>query len=214
VIYRTRDAFLKSEKNPIFNYDPGNCIIFSRDIKSQFKELHNMCEGFPLLVNGISISSVEALYQACKFPQNKEMQRRIIKAEYAFEAKEISKECDQNLIRADWLDVQVLIMEWCERVKLFQNWDEFSKLLLSLEDLEIVLESLKKDFFWSAIRVIREGCPDFLVGSNFNGRILTELRDNLKIGVDKISQNFSILPPPPVRDFLLLGEKIRVIKRS
>lgn len=66
-------------------------------------------------------------------------------------------------------------MRWCLRVKLFNNWDKFSTLLLSTEDLPIVEES-NKDDFWGAKPVD----INLLIGTNALGRLLMELRDEIK----------------------------------
>ncbi|MCZ2845248.1 MAG: NADAR family protein [Candidatus Bathyarchaeota archaeon] len=70
----------------------------------------------------------------------------------------------------------IQIMRWCLKVKLFQNRYKFSELLLETGDNEIVEES-KKDDFWGAI----PSDKNLLVGINALGRLLTELRGDLKM---------------------------------
>ena len=68
-------------------------------------------------------------------------------------------------------------MRWCLRVKLAQNWSAFTKLLLSTGAKAIVEES-RKDDFWGAKAIDKST----LVGMNVLGRLLMELREEIKHG--------------------------------
>lgn len=161
----------------------------------------NMSSGFPLLVNGISIRSSEALYQACRFPEYPDIQRKIISQTSPMTAKMVAKP-HLSKTRPDWDEIKVFVMKWCVRVKLFQNWDSFGELLLNSGDLFIV-EFSKKDSFWGAKPVDEE----YLVGVNAMGRILMEVRDKIV----KVNTKPEFVPKLPVKNFFLLGEDIKII---
>ena len=133
-----------------------------------------MAAGFPFEVNGVRIPSSEALYQACRFPHMPEVQRLIISQRSPMTAKMRSKPHRKNS-RSDWNQVRVPVMRWCLRVKLAQNWQKFAELLLTTEERPIVEESGKNDF-WGA-KPLENGT---LVGRNVLGRLLMELREELK----------------------------------
>ena len=154
-------------------YDPAASIVFLKT-KERFGGLSNMAAGFPLWVNGIQIRTSEALYQACRFPHMPDVQRGIIDERSPMTAKMRSKPFRKNS-RPDWDAVRVKIMRWCLRVKLAQNWKEFGRLLLATGERAIVEQS-RKDDFWGA-KVAEDGS---LVGMNVLGRLLMELREQLK----------------------------------
>lgn len=54
-----------------------NCATFFK-VTEEFGGLSNMAGGYPLVINGITVFSSEALYQACRFPHQPEWQREII----------------------------------------------------------------------------------------------------------------------------------------
>ena len=105
--------------------------------------------------------------------------------------------------RPDWFQVRVKIMRWCLRVKLAQHWSRFGELLLQTDDRQIVEESHKDDF-WGAKPVDRET----LVGTNALGRLLMELREELKTAEREL---LTRVEPLPIPDFLLNGEPISVV---
>lgn len=104
-----------------------------------------MSPGYPLEINRIKIRTSEALYQACRFPHNIEVQRLIISERSPMTAKMRSKPFKSET-RKDWDDIRLLIMRWCLRAKLLQNWDKFHELLISTGDLPIVEESNRDSF--------------------------------------------------------------------
>ncbi|TOH22921.1 hypothetical protein, partial [Vibrio parahaemolyticus] len=55
-------------------YDIKNAAAFKKTTE-QWGELSNMCAGFPVVVNGVPIKSVEALYQACRYPYHPDIQK-------------------------------------------------------------------------------------------------------------------------------------------
>lgn len=183
-------------------YDPTTAAVFCKTTE-RFGGLSNMAGGFPLRVDGINILTSEALYQACRFPHLPTVQRLIIEQRSPMTAKMKSKPYrDQS--RADWDSVRVRIMRWCLRVKLAQNWNTFSDLLRSTGDRPIV-ELSRKDEFWGAKS--QEG--GMLVGMNVLGRLLMELREQLKRAT---GEDLKRVEPVPIANFLLAEKPIGVVQ--
>lgn len=189
--------------NDLRHYDPAVCVTF-RKTKEAFGGLSNMAGGFPVCVNGISIRSSEALYQACRFPHRPEVQQLILDQKSPMTAKMKSKPYRMDS-RQDWDQVRTTIMRWALRVKLYCN-KKFYDLLISTGNLPIV-ENSSKDFFWGAIPK-----PDgMLVGRNILGRLLMELREEIR---DKKISFPTLLSSPKIPDFLLLGTAIGELECS
>ncbi len=169
--------------------------------KEKYGGLSNMAGGYPLVVNDIKIRTSEALYQACRFPHMPEVQQLIIEQRSPMTAKMKGKPHRQNS-RPDWNAVRVKIMRWCLQVKLAQNWDSFSELLLETANLPIVEQS-RRDDFWGAKPVDK----DTLIGVNALGRLLMELREQVK---DDPSELLHV-DPLPIPNFLLYEHQIEVI---
>lgn len=161
-----------------------------------------MASGYPLRVNQILIPSTEALYQACRFPHKPDIQKKIIKQHSPMTAKMVSKP-HRKETRSDWYQIRVRVMRWCLRVKLIMHWPEFSNLLLSTGDKPIV-EVSRRDDYWGA----KKQENGTFVGMNVLGRLLMELREELK---GKEKDYLRVLDPPPIENFLLCGEKIQRI---
>ena len=187
-----------SEK--IRTYHRANSVVFLKT-NEQFGGLSNMASGYPLCVNSHYILTAEALYQACRFPHMPEVQRQIIEQRSPMTAKMKSKRYRNNS-RSDWYQVRVRIMRWCLRVKLVQNWKKFSHLLLESEDLPIVEQS-GKDNFWGA-KPLENGS---LVGMNVLGRLLMELREE----VIRDEKALLLIEPVNIPDFLLDGQEIETV---
>ncbi|MEB3120776.1 MAG: NADAR family protein [Snowella sp.] len=186
-------------KTPEFRtYNRQECITF-RKTAERFGGLSNMAGGYLLNVNGIKILTSEALYQTCRFPHLPEVQQLIIAERSPMTAKMRSKPYRDNS-RPDWDLVRTRIMRWCLRVKLVQNWNKFSKLLLDTRDLPIVEDS-RKDDFWGA----KPDDEEILTGANVLGRLLMQLREQLRHG--EISRQ-AIIEPLDIPDFLLYGQPI------
>ena len=182
-------------------YDRADSIVFLKT-KEAFGGLSNMAGGFPLCVNGIPIRTSEALYQACRFPHLPEVQRLIIEQRSPMTAKMKSRKHHQDS-RQDWDWIRVKIMRWCLRIKLIQNWDAFSKLLLETGDQHIVEQS-RKDDFWGAKPVDTHT----LVGVNALGRLLMELREEVKT---ERQEAFLQIEPLDISVFLLGGRPIEPV---
>ena len=183
-------------------YDRADSVVFLKT-KEAFGGLSNMAGGFPLEVNGIRILTSEALYQACRFPHLPEVQKLIITQTSPMTAKMKSKPHRSNS-RPDWDQVRVNIMRWCLRVKLAQNWAKFSKLLLGTGERPIVEES-RRDDFWGAKPIDEQT----LVGMNVLGRLLMELREEVK---SRDRASLIRVEPLGNSDFWLYGQPIQPVE--
>lgn len=186
-------------------YTRKDSVVFLKT-DEPFGGLSNMAGGYPIRVNGVRILTSEALYQVCRFPHLPDVQKMIIGQISPMTAKMRSKPYRKNS-RPDWDHVRVRIMRWCLRMKLANNWNTFSELLLRTGERPIVEES-RKDDFWGA-KVVGDG--DTLVGMNVLGRLLMELREQVKQqGRDATSD----IAPPDIPQFLLFGQPIEVAGAS
>jgi len=186
-------------------YHPAECVCF-RKTHEDFGELSNMASGYPLLVNGVTIRTSEALYQACRFPNWPDVQKLIIDQSSPMAAKMYSKPHRREKCRDDWEHVCVPIMRWCLRIKLAQNWERFGRLLLSTGD-RMIVEDSKRDGFWGA-----KPQPDgTLVGINKLGRLLRELREDLR---KPTAESLKRVEPVPISDFQLYGKPIEMVDAS
>lgn len=192
-----------AQPSQVRTYYPAESAVFLKT-NERFGGLSNMAPGFPIVLNGVRIRTSEALYQACRFPRRPDVQRQIIDDPSPMTAKMRSKPFRSDT-RPDWDAVRVKIMRWCLRVKLAQNWQTFGKLLLSTADMPIVEKKVRRKDFWGATEQ-----PDgTLVGMNVLGRLLMELREQLK-GDEAESLRF--IEPLAIPDFLLLGEPIEAVQ--
>jgi len=182
-------------------YSRKDSVVF-RKTDEPFGGLSNMAGGYPIQVNGVRILTSEALYQVCRFPHLPDVQKLIIGQISPMTAKMRSKPYRKDS-RPDWDQVRVRIMRWSLRMKLANNWNTFSALLLKTGERPIVEES-RKDDFWGA-KVVDDG--DTLVGMNVLGRLLMELREQVKQqGRDAALD----VAPPDIPQFLLFGRPIEV----
>jgi ribA/ribD-fused uncharacterized protein len=201
---RNRSASLISEgaeKEPFRQYLRSEAAVFLKT-KEKFGGLSNMAGGFPVRVNGRLIPTVEAFYQACRFPHLPEVQFAIISEASPMTAKMKGKPF-RSQSRADWNCVRIPIMRWSLRLKLAFHFKEFSTLLLSTGNLPIVEES-RRDAFWGA----QPHEVDFLTGENVLGRLLMELREEVRC---RPEESFRSLKSLNIPDFLLLSEPIEPI---
>jgi putative DNA methylase len=157
-----------------------------------------MAAGFSLRIGDVEIRTAEALYQALRFPHDLALQRLILDERSPMTAKMRTKP-HRARTRSDWDAIRVDLMRWCLRVKLAENWSSFGDLLLETGDRPIVEES-KKDTFWGA-RPCEDGT---LVGQNVLGRLLMELREQLRTNQSVLER----VDPPSVPNFVLLGKEI------
>lgn len=184
-------------------YRREDCAVFLKTAE-KFGGLSNMAGGYPLLVNRVKILTSEALYQACRFPHRPDIQKLIIGQVSPMTAKMVSKP-HRNISRPDWDEIRVEIMRWCLRVKLAQHWEKFGELLLSTGNRQIVEESYR-DQFWGAKPVDTET----LIGANTLGKLLVELREQLK---SPQHMELQTVKPMPLSNFLLLERPIGIVER-
>lgn len=194
-----------SQPSQVRTYVPTESAVFLKT-NERFGGLSNMAPGFPLVVNGVRIRTSEALYQSCRFPHMPEVQRMIIGERSPMTAKMRSKPY-HRASRPDWDGVRVKIMRWCLRVKLAQNWATFGRLLLSTGDRPIVEKKVRRKDFWGATEQ-----PDgTLVGMNVLGRLLMELREQLK---GDEAENLRFIEPLAISEFLLFGQPIEAVQAA
>ena len=194
-----------AQPSEVRTYHPAESIVFLKT-NERFGGLSNMAPGFPLVVNGVQIRTSEALYQSCRFPHMPEVQHMIIDERSPMTAKMRSKPY-HRVSRSDWNAVRVKIMRWCLRVKLTQNWVTFGQLLLSTGDRQIVEKKVRRKDFWGAT----EQANGTLVGMNVLGRLLMELREQLK--GDK-AKDLQFIEPPQISKFLLFSQPIEAIQMT
>lgn len=191
-------------KDNFRTYTRDRSVIFKKT-SEKWGGFSNMAPGYPLCVNGVYIRSSEALYQACRYPNNPEIQKKIIHQSSPMTAKMVGKP-NRADTRDDWQKTRIVIMKWSLRVKLAQNYENFSALLKESGENPIVESSIKDDF-WGAKPVDQQT----FVGVNALGRLLMELREL----VENSSQDqLSIVPVPNISNFLLLGDEIREVHAS
>lgn len=183
-------------------YRIATSAVFS-STTGPFGALSNMARGFPVVVQRMTIPSIEALYQALRFPDNPEIQKDVIRTENAWLAKRIARQAERYT-RSDWFRVRVRIMRWCLRLKLGHHPERFGSVLISTGQVPIV-ERSARDAFWGA-GLQRSGT---LVGVNALGRLLMELREEF---IDGEPDAFRMVPPPDVPKFILGAEVIGALE--
>ena len=159
-------------------YDMDSNVVF-RKTKERFGGLSNMCSGYPITIGDFVFLTSESLYQCCRFNNDADIQKIIINEKSPISSKMKSKKY-RSRTRDDWYSVRVDIMDWCIRMKLKSNWKKFSELLLCTVDKQIVEES-HKDQFWGCVK----NKDQMLEGANVLGQLLTNLRDEIKMGIVK-----------------------------
>jgi ribA/ribD-fused uncharacterized protein len=184
-------------------YDPKHCIVFSQT-KAPFGELSNMCAGFVVKVNGELIRTIEALYQACRYPHLPRVQEDILAERSPMTAKMVSRHYVKET-REDWDKIRIEVMRWCLKVKTLQHWDVLREIFTKTDGKPIV-EKSRKDDFWGA----KETEKKTLKGANVLGQLLMEVRDRV------LSDNKAptVVLPPRIPNFLLLGTPITAIRKA
>ena len=185
------------ESGQFRTYIRTECVTF-RKTAERYGGLSNMAGGYPLIVTRTKFLTAEALYQACRFPHRPDLQHLIV-AQASPMALKMKSKPHRKDSRPDWDNVRVAIMRWCLRVKLAQNWTKFSVLLLETGDCSIVEDSWK-DTFWGA----KPAGDATLVGENVLGRLLMELREELRARGEALLH----VEPPAVTDFRLFDQPV------
>jgi N-glycosidase YbiA len=188
-------SFQEGDKNIRIYLVENSCIF--RTNAGEFGGLSNMSVKYPVVVNGIKIRSVEALYQACKFPNDPDLQQRILSERSPFTAKMITKGKET---RNDWMQIRVAIMKWCLEIKLAQNYYAFGELLRCTSNKDIV-EYSRTDIFWGANKID----DNQLRGINALGRLLMQLREHY---LTKPKNELLTIKSPNILNFNLLGDPI------
>ena len=180
------------------SYNPAQCVVF-RKTREEYGALSNMAGGYPLVVDGTALRTSEALYQCFRYPHRPDIQRALIHEASPMTAKMKSRR-HQSETRPDWQRVRIDVMRWCLRVKLAQHWATFGRLLESTGERPIV-EHSRRDAFWGA----KSRPTGELVGVNALGRLLMELRDEMRhLNYIKMKN----IGPPSLPDARLLGKPI------
>ena len=135
-----------------------------------------MAGGYRLTVNGIGFQGPEGLYQSLKFPRLLQVQRRIASRRSPDEAVRAAYQA-AGFRDGWWRRIRVKAMMYTQAVRLHQHPGRFSEAFLDTGDLPIV-EVSRQDSFWCAQP--QPGKGSVLRGRTMLGRILTELRDELK----------------------------------
>lgn len=157
----------------VTTYQSAECAAFMRS-RDRYGRLSNMTYGYPLEVNSLRFQGPEGLYQALKYPEEPGFQEQIGAANSGMEAKKVAYR-NPN-IRPDWEEVKVHAMLYTVAVKLAQH-PRWADALEETGELDIVEMSFRDDF-WGAK-------PDkgqtVLTGRNVLGKVLTELRTELRL---------------------------------
>ena len=144
----------------------SNGFITFCKTKDEYGFLSNMAAGFPIKINDIEIRTSEALYQACRFPDQPLIQRLIIDAKSPMTAKNISRAHTAST-RSDWNEVRIDIMYACLLFKTMQNFSFASRIPRD----ESIIEISYKDTFWGAY----PHAANKLTGMNVLGKLLQQI---------------------------------------
>jgi type I restriction enzyme S subunit len=186
-------------------YNRSESVVFLKT-KERFGELSNMAAGFPVLVNGSRANTVEAVYQACRFPHRPDLQELIFAQNSPMTAKMKVKPF-RSISRSDWNNVRIRCMRWSLQLKLAYNFAEFSRILKDTGNKPIV-ELSTKDRFWGAEPID----DNTLVGANVLGRLLMQLRNDV---IEHPENHHRIVDPPAIDEFLFFGRATeRAITRT
>jgi ribA/ribD-fused uncharacterized protein len=193
-------------KNVNFNhqtYSKKDSCWFQK-VDTEWGGLSNM-KGiiYPLKVNKRRVLTSEALYQACRFPDNPEIQEEIIKQTSPMAAKMKSKPHRLKCTRADFEEEKVAIMYWCLRVKLACNPNGFGH-LLKKSGTRAIVEVSHKDLFWGTKE--DKSNPNTVIGANVLGQLLMELRSFYL--ANQVSKAYLTVEPLNIPNFKLFGEPI------
>lgn len=178
-------------------YESRNVLTFAKTT-GRFGGLSNMSGDYALFVNEVYIPTVEALYQACKFPLYPSIQMEIVSQTNPMQAKTVSRHY-QAFVRQDWDNVKLRVMEWCLKVKLLQNWDTFGRLLDETGDA-VIVEYSTKDCVWGAMP---KG-DGTLEGFNALGRLLMKLRQEYVRDGESLHE----VDPPAVAGMMLFNTPV------
>ncbi|MEM7084212.1 MAG: NADAR family protein [Pseudomonadota bacterium] len=121
--------------------------------------------------DGLWWETVEHYFQAQKF-DNEEYREKIRRAHGPKQAASLGRSRSEP-IRVDWNEIRIDVMKRAVRKK-FLTHKSLKEMLMATGDEEIV-ENSPGDYFW--------GCGKDGSGSNWLGRIIMEIRDELRSSV-------------------------------
>ena len=197
-------------RKKIFESDKSISFLYTTE---EFGGLSNLSKDYPIYLKLVYINSSEALYQAMKYTDFPEIQKKIIRTTTPKEAKIESKKYSEY-IRKDWQYIKVEVMFWCLQVKLLNNWIKFGKLLHKTKNYNIV-EISYRDSYWGAYPKNKN-----FYGNNILGKLLMKLREEYRInGLEDY-----IVFPPKIKNFKLYNcfaqpiiltkeEKVKLLKK-
>ena len=139
----------------------------------QFKGKYRFLSNFypvHLIIDGKDYATTEHYFQSCKF-KNPVISEKIRTASSPSLAKKLARK-HASVVRGDWFDVSLEIMEKALRAK-FKN-PELKKMLLETGELELQEGNTWHDTFWGID--IKSG-----KGENHLGKILMKIRNELKL---------------------------------
>jgi len=153
-------------------YPIDQCAVFFKT-REEFGELSNMAGGFPLMWEGITVHSSEALYQAHKFLPGSVPFEAVISEKNAMVSKMRAKKLEyRSQLRPDWDDIKIDVMNYCLRLKYLHHKMIIDDVLYMTAGRDIV-EKSRKDQLWGAINDYRGN----LVGNNLLGSLWMIIRD-------------------------------------
>ncbi len=187
-------------------YNKAEVCFFSK-AQEEWGCFGNMTGGFPFrLTEDTLIPSTENLYQAMRFTQHPDIQKKIIAQKSGYAAKLVSKPYRNTHTRADFEKRKLEIMRWCLQLKL-ANHKSFGDALLLTGDKAIV-EKSHNDAWWGTLLK-----GDTLVGINILGQLLMELRDQYRKELAEGTTAYKTVTPPNIPDFNYFGVAAPVIRK-
>ena len=177
-------------------YDPDLVAPFLR-VRDRYGPFSNMAAGYPIRLDGVRIGSSEALYQALRFSHLPEFQAEVLSQAAPILAKRHAYTRVAET-RPDWDRVRVNVMRYILRAKFGSAQGGLLDLLRGTGEAPIVEVSLRDDY-WGARPV-----DGRLIGRNVLGRLLMELREELR---DHPS-GAPLLIAPRFPDPILLGRPL------
>ncbi len=184
------------------SYKPEECAVIYR-VRDPFGGLSNMAGKYPIRVNGYTIHSSEALYQAMRFTGHADLQEKVCAPVSGMSAKMVSKGC-RDKTRDDWYRVRVAMMLWTLRVKTLFHPEAMLALLEESGEKPIVEQS-RNDDFWGATPY----GSDALFGENTLGELWMKVRAEVRTS----GAPFEVAPPE-LPEMLFRGEPIGVLRRT
>lgn len=175
------------------SYPSDRCVTFCKT-NDEFGLLCNFAKT-PLVVNGVTFSCAEQLFQMLKFKD--ELILKEIHQKVGMPIKWVAQRGEkEGLRREDWGSMIIDAMKYCLQLK-YEQSQKFRDVLNSTKEYYIIEDQTNKKTLkngklkdadtWGAVLK-----GDNYVGSNLMGRLLMELRDNGSLSY-KIPRDTSVL---------------------